>query len=97
MVLVSDGRAEERHDAVARVLIHAPLEAVHAVGQDLEEAVENHVPLLWIDLARQLDRALHVCEEHRHLFALALECGLGLEDLVGEVPRRVCARVAFGP
>ena len=55
MILVGDGRAEERHDPVARVLVHAPLEPVHAVGQDLEEAIENHVPLLGIDLARELD------------------------------------------
>ena len=35
MVFVRNGRTEERHDAVARVLVDRPLEAVHAVGQDL--------------------------------------------------------------
>jgi hypothetical protein len=50
VVLVRDRRAEERHDAVARVLVDRPLEAVHAVGQDLEKAIEDRVPLLGIDL-----------------------------------------------
>ena len=41
VVLVGDGRAEERHDPVAGVLVDRALEAVHAVGQDLEEAVQD--------------------------------------------------------
>ena len=85
VVLVGDGRAEERHDAVAGVLVDRALEAVDAVGQDLEEAVEDPVPLLGVDLLGQLHRALHVGEEHGDLLALALEGGLALEDLVGEV------------
>jgi hypothetical protein len=39
VVLVGDWRAEQRHDAVAGVLVHRPFEAVHAVGEDLEEAI----------------------------------------------------------
>src|SRR5438094_9657184 len=39
MILVRDRGAEERHDAVAGVLVHRPLEAVHALGEELEEAV----------------------------------------------------------
>ena len=73
MVLVRDRRAEERHDAVAGVLVDRALEAVHAVGEDLEEALEDRVPLLGVDLLGELHRALHVGEEHRHLLALALE------------------------
>ena len=41
VILVRDRRAEQRHDPVAGVLVHRALEAVHAVGQDLEEAVED--------------------------------------------------------
>ena len=41
VVLVRDRRAEQRHDAVAGVLVHRALEAMHAVGEDLEEAVED--------------------------------------------------------
>ncbi len=93
---MGDGRPEERHDAVAGVLVDRALEAVHAVRQDLEEAVEDPVPLLGVDLLGQLHRALDVGEEHRHLLALALQGGLGLEDLVGQVLRGVVAGLALG-
>ena len=75
MILVGDRRPEERHDAVARVLVDRALEAVDAVGEDLEEAVQDPVPLLRVDLPGQLQGALHVGEEHRHLLALALQGG----------------------
>src|SRR5262245_20765316 len=65
-------RAEERHYSIAGVLIHCALEAVNAVGEEAEEAVHDPMPLLWIQLRGDLDRPLHVGEEHRHLFALAL-------------------------
>jgi hypothetical protein len=96
VILVRDRRAEERHDPVARVLVDRPLEAVHAVGQDLEEAIEDAMPLLGVDALSQLHRALDVGEEHRHLLALALQRGLALEDLVGQVLGRVVAGVALG-
>ena len=89
VVLVGDGRAEQRHDAVAGVLVHRAFEAVHAVGKDGEEAVEDRVPLFRIDLFGQLHRALHVGEQHGDLLALAFEGGLRLQDFVGEVLGRV--------
>src|SRR5262249_36278775 len=93
VVLVRDGRAEERHDAVAGVLVHRALEAVHALSEELEEAIEDAVPVLGIDLLGELHRALHVGEEHGHLLALTLERAAGAEDLLGEVPRGVGSRV----
>ena len=39
VVLVRDRRAEQRHDAVAGELVDGPFEALHAVGEDREEAV----------------------------------------------------------
>src|SRR5262249_26704701 len=101
MILVRDGRAEERHDAVAGVLVHRPFETVHARGEELEEAIEDVVPVLGIDLLGELHRALHVREEHGHLLALTLERAAGPEDLLGEVrwgvglggrPRRLAAQ-----
>jgi hypothetical protein len=96
VVLVRDGRAEERHDAVAGVLVDRALETMDAVGQDHEEAVHDAVPLLGIDPRREVHRALHVDEEHGHLLALALEGGAEREDLLGEVLRRVGGGRALG-
>ena len=73
VVLVRDRRAEQRHDAVAGVLVDRALEAVHAVGEDREEALQDPVPLLGVELLGQLHRALHVGEQHRDLLALAFE------------------------
>jgi hypothetical protein len=92
VVLVRDGRAEERHDAVAGVLVDGALEAVHALGQDLEEAVEDAVPRLGVQPLRQLHRTLHVREEHRHVLALALERRFRAEDAIGQVFGRVVER-----
>ena len=95
VVLVRDRCAEERHDAVARVLVDRSLEAMDAFGEDLEEAIHDPVPFLRIDALLQLHRALDVGEQHRHLLAFALEGRLRLEDLVGEVPGGVVARGAL--
>src|SRR5262245_25609215 len=89
VVLVRDRRAEERHDAVAGVLVHRALEAVHPISEELEETINDPVPLLRIDLLGELHRPLDVGEEHRHLLALTLEHAAGAEDLLGEVLRGV--------
>ncbi len=93
MILVGDRRAEQRHDAVAGVLVDRALEAMHPVGEDLEEAVEDLVPIFRVELLGQIHRALHVGEQHRHLLPLAFESGLRLQDLFGEVLGSVGARV----
>ena len=87
-------RTEQRHDAVAGVLVDGAFEAVHAFGEDLEEALEDAVPRFGIELLGQLHRAFDVGEQHRDLLALAFERGLGLQDLVGEVLGGVVARGA---
>ena len=73
MVLVGDGRTEERHHAVAGVLIDGSLEAVDSVRQHLKEAVHDLVPDLGIDGTREGDGSLHIREEDSDLLALALE------------------------
>jgi hypothetical protein len=91
VVLVGNRRTKQRHDPIARVLVDGALETVDAVRQDLEEAIQDPVPLLGVHLLGELDGALHVGEEHRHLLALALEGGLRTEDLVGQVVGGVVA------
>src|SRR5262249_57701400 len=89
VVLVRDWGAEERHDAVARELVHRPLEAMHTRGEDGEEAIDDVVPLLGIELLGKLHRALHISEEHGDLLSLALQGGTGAENLLGEVRRGI--------
>jgi hypothetical protein len=85
VILMGNRCAEERHDAVARVLVHRALEAVDAVRENLEEAVQDAVPCFGIDLLGEIQRSLHVGEEDGHLLALAFQGALGGEDLLGEV------------
>src|SRR5262249_41228053 len=93
VVLVRDWGAEERHDAVARELVHRPLEAMHTRGENGEEAIDDVVPLLGIELLGKLHRALHISEEHGDLLSLALQGGTGAENLLGEVRRGIgCGR-----
>jgi hypothetical protein len=96
MILVSDRRAEQRHDAVTGVLVDGSLEAVDAVGEQPEEAVEDRMPLFRVEPGSQVHRLLHVREEHRHLLALAFEGAAGGEDLLCEVLRSVTAWVWRG-
>src|SRR5262249_43701084 len=88
VILVRDRRPEQRHDAVAGVLRDGSLEAVHAVGEEVEEAVHDAVPVLGVELLGELHLALHVGEQDRDLLAFALEGGPRVQDLVGEVLRR---------
>src|SRR5262245_54657219 len=96
VVLVRDWSAEERHDAVARVLVHRALETVHSLGEQLEETVHRAMPILEIELLGELHRALHVGEEHGHLLALAFDGAAGGENLLREVGRGVGAGVGTG-
>ena len=96
VVLVRDRCAEERHDAVARVLVDRSLEAVHVVREDLEEAVEDAVPRLRVELLGELHRTLHIREEHGHLLTFALECAAAGQDPLRQVLWGVGGEVALG-
>src|SRR5215471_17271711 len=96
MVLVGNGGAEERHDAVTRVLVDGPLVSVNAAREDPEQAIEEAMPFLGVDALCQLHRAHDVGEEDGDQLALAPERVLGCEDLLGEMPRRVGARLGSG-
>src|SRR3989449_2193584 len=88
-VLVGDGRAEERHDAVARVLVDRALEPVDLRSDQLEAALDDAVHVLRIELLGERREPGDVGEENRHLAALALERRARLEDLIGQVLGRV--------
>ena len=88
-VLVGDRRAEERHDAVARVLVDGAFEAMDLGRDQLEAAVDDPVDVLGIEPFGQRREAGDVREQHGDLPSLALHGGSGLEDLVGEMLGRV--------
>ena len=89
VVLVRQRRAEQRHDPVAHHLVDGALVAVDGLHHVLEHGVEELAGLLGIAVGEQLHRALEVGEEDGHLLALALERGLGGQDLLGEVLGRI--------
>ena len=92
VILVSQRGPEERHDPVAHHLVHRALVAVDRLHHALEHGVEQLARLLGIAVSEKLHRALEIREEDGHLLALALQCGLGGEDLLGEVLRRIRVR-----
>jgi hypothetical protein len=84
VILMGDGRAEERHAAVSGKLIDVALEALDGVAENAEEALHDLRPRLGVELFRELHRALHIGEEDGDLLALALDRGFRLADLLGE-------------
>src|SRR5213594_618043 len=88
-VLVGDRRPEEGHDAVTRVLVDCSLEAMHLGRDALEAAVDDAVDLFGVELLGEAREPGYVREQHGHLAALALQCRPRVEDLVGQMLRRV--------
>ena len=93
VVLEPQRRAEQRHDAIAGVLVDGPLEAVHALGEEVEEAIEQAMPGLGAEPLGEQHRVLDVGEQHRHLLALALERGAAGQDALDQMARRIGARI----
>ncbi len=66
-------------------LVDGALVAVDRLHHPLEHGIEELARLLGIAVGEQLHGALEVGEEHGHLLALALEGGLGGQNLLREV------------
>ena len=92
VVLVGDGGAEERHDAVAQELVDGALEAVDRAQDDLEDPVHDAVDLLGVQALGHRREAGDVREHHADLLALALHGRAAAEDLLGQVLGRVGLR-----
>ena len=91
VVLMGQRCAEERHDPVAHHLVHRALVAMHGLHHVFEHGVEELARLFRVAIREQLHRAFQVGEEHGDLLPLALQRGLGGEDLLGEMFR--CVRL----
>jgi len=89
VVLVGDGGAEERHDAVAEELVDRALVAVHLGQHEVEGAAHEPMHFLGVEALGQRGEPRDVHEEHRHLLALALEGAAGGQNFLGEVLRRI--------
>jgi hypothetical protein len=92
VILVGDRRAEQGHDPITGVLIDRAFDAVDALGENGEKAVENLVPGFRIHLFGQIHRAFDVGEQHRHLLALAVQRAAHGKDLLRQVRRRIRPR-----
>jgi hypothetical protein len=89
VVLVGDGGAEQRYDAVAHDLVHGPLVAVDGLDHAFEDGVQELPRLLRVTVGEQFHGALEIGEEDRYLLAFALEGRLRGEDFLGEVLRYI--------
>src|SRR3989442_1395254 len=89
MVLMSDGRPEERHNPITHHLVDRALVAVDRLHHEFEHRVQDLARLLGVPVGEQLHGALYVGEEHGDLLALAFQGGPGGEDVLGQVLRGV--------
>ena len=92
MILMGQGRPEQRHDAIAHDLVHRALVAVHGLHHALQHRVEELPGLLRIAVGQQLHRAFEVGKQHGDLLALAFQGTAGGEDLLGQIGGRVGER-----
>ena len=73
VVLLRQGRAEQRHDAVAQHLVDGPLVTVHRLHHRANRPIQDVARGFRVAALDELERALDVGEEHGHLLALALQ------------------------
>jgi hypothetical protein len=60
LVFMRDRRAEQRHHAVSGELVDRALEAMHPIGDDLEEILDDAEPLLGIEPFGEVHRAFDI-------------------------------------
>jgi hypothetical protein len=73
VVLVGDGGAEKRHDAVAHDLVHGALVAVHGFHHQVEDRIQELPRFFGVAVGEQLHGALEVGEQDGDLLALAFQ------------------------
>jgi hypothetical protein len=87
MVFMGDGRAKERHDAIAQHLIHRALEAVHGAHHAVEGGGQQPLGSFRIEATDELRRTHEVGEEYCDLLAFALQRTHSGAELLGKVRR----------
>src|SRR5262249_1970747 len=89
VVLVGNGGAEERHDAVAQELVDRAFVAVHLPQDQLEGPVHELMHLFGIESFGNGGEPGDVSEQDGHLLAFAFQSRPGGENFLGEVRWRV--------
>src|SRR5713226_10307328 len=74
MVYVGNGRAEQRKDAIARILDHVALIAMHGVHHELYSGIDKGARLFGIEVFDEPHRVLDVSKESSNGLALPV-CG----------------------
>ncbi|MGB6552883.1 MAG: hypothetical protein WBE78_05280 [Candidatus Binataceae bacterium] len=81
MILVRDGRAEQREDAVASALHDVAFISPYRVDHQLQSRIDDRARLFRVEILLQLRRTLDVGEQRRDGLALA----------IGNFAGRLCA------
>ena len=89
MILMGQGRAKERHDAIAHDLVDRALVAVHGGHHAFQDGIEELPGLLGVALGQQFHGAFEVGKQHGDLLALAFQGTAGGEDLLSQIGWRV--------
>jgi hypothetical protein len=92
VILVGDGRSEQRHDPVAEKLVDRALVAVNFGEHEIEGPAHQPVDLLGVEALRQRRKPRDIHEQYGHLLAFAGERAFRGKDLLGKVLGRVSLR-----
>ena len=91
-VFVRNGGAEQRHHAIASVLVDGALEAVHLRREEGEAVVHDLVHHFGIEVSGQGHEARRIGEEYRDLLAFPFQRAAGGENFFREIGRGVRER-----
>ncbi len=87
MILVRDGRAEDREDAVTGALHHVAVVTAHGVDHQAQCRIDNRASFLGVEVLLQLGRSLDIGKQRSDGLALAFEVLRG--GCVGYSNRRI--------
>src|SRR5215207_1274471 len=85
VILIGDGRPEQRQHPVAGELLDRALDAMYRLADDYEEAIQQPAPALRVKRLRKVHRPHDVHEHHRDLLPLALDIRPDALNLLGQV------------
>ena len=85
MILSRDRSSKERHNSVAKRLVHEAIVTMDRIHQTFEDRTENLERFLRIELIDQGRRIADIRKNDRNVFALAQHCTTGTQDAFGKI------------